>query len=156
MPLDRMDVKILSVLQADAARSVGEIAAEVNLSVNACWRRIKRLEEEGVVRKRVALLDAAKLGVGMTVFVSVRAAEHSEGWLDEFAEAVRALPEIVEFHRMSGDIDYLLKLLVADVADYDRVYKMLIRSVRLADVSSSFSMEELKSTTEVPLPHLRS
>lgn len=150
--LDRMDAKILSELQADAARSVGEIAGAVNLSVNACWRRIKRLEDDGIIRKRVALLDAAKLGVGMTVFASVRAAEHSEAWLRDFAAAVRAIPEIVELHRLSGDTDYLLKLLVADVADYDRVYKKLIRSVRLEDVSSSFSMEEIKSTTEVPLP----
>lgn len=149
--IDRMDVKILAELQSDAARSVGDIATVVNLSVNACWRRIKRLEEDGIVRKRVALLDAAKLGVGMTVFASVRAAEHSEAWLEDFAKAVRAIPEIVELHRMSGDTDYLLKLLVADVADYDRVYKKLIRSVRLEDVSSSFSMEEIKSTTQVPL-----
>jgi len=154
MSLDRLDVKILRELQADAARPVAEIAATVNLSLNACWRRIKRLEEEGVIRRRVALLDAAKLGAGLTVFVSVRTAEHSEAWTEDFARTVRMIPEIVELHRMTGDIDYLMKLLVADVADYDRVYKKLIRAVRLADVSSSFSMEEIKATTEVPLPAL--
>ncbi len=152
LTLDRLDVKILAELQTDADRSIGDIASVVNLSVNACWRRIKRLEDDGIVRRRVALLDAVKLGVAMTVFVSVRAAEHTEDWLEEFAKTVRAIPEIVEFHRMSGDVDYLLKLLVADVADYDRVYKRLIRSVRLADVTSSFSMEVIKATTEVPLP----
>ena len=152
LTLDRTDVKILTELQVDADRSVGDIAAVVHLSVNACWRRIKRLEDDGIIRKRVALLDPLKLGIAMTVFVSVRAAEHSEEWLEEFAETVRAIPEIVEFHRMSGDVDYLLKLLVADVADYDRVYKRLIRAVRLADVSSSFSMEIIKATTEIPIP----
>lgn len=154
MNLDRLDVNILRELQADAARPVAEIAAAVNLSLNACWRRIKRLEEEGVIRGRVALLDAARLGAGLTVFVSIRTAEHSEAWTEDFANTVRKIPEIVELHRMTGDIDYLMKLLVADVADYDRVYKKLIRAVRLADVSSSFSMEQIKATTEVPLPAL--
>jgi Lrp/AsnC family transcriptional regulator len=152
--LDRLDVKILAELQEDVSRPVGEIAAAVGLSTNACWRRIKQLEDAGVVRRRVALLDAAKLGISMTAFVSVRAAEHSENWLEDFARAVRGIPEIVEFHRMSGDIDYLLKILVADIADYDRVYKKLIRTVRLADVSSSFSMEQIKGTTAIPLPAL--
>lgn len=149
---DRLDIKILRELQIDADRPVGEIAAKVNLSLNACWRRIRRLEEHGYIRRRVALLDAGKLGVGMTVFVSVRAAEHSEAWLLDFAAAVRGIPEIVELHRTSGETDYILKLLVSDVADYDRVYKRLIRSVRLAEVSSSFSLQEIKATTEVPLP----
>jgi Lrp/AsnC family transcriptional regulator len=124
----------------------------VNLSQNACWRRIKRLEEEGFVSRRVALLDPEKLGVGVTVFVAIRAAEHTEDWLEQFAAAVRRIPEVAEFHRMSGDIDYLLKLRVADIADYDAVYKRLIRAAKLTDVSSMFVMETLKSTTAIPLP----
>ena len=152
--LDRMDVKILAELQVDASQSISQLSEKVSLSANACWRRIRRLEEERVVKARVALLDSSKLGVGMTAFVFVRAAEHSEKWLEGFARTVRLIPEVVELHRMSGDIDYLLKLMVADVADYDRVYKRLIRDVRLADVTSSFSMEQIKATTEVPLPSL--
>jgi Lrp/AsnC family transcriptional regulator len=154
-PLDNFDVHILSVLQEDASVSIAEVAERVHLSQNACWRRIKRLEEDGYIRRRVALLDPLKLGAGVTVFVSVRAAEHSEEWLDAFAAAVRCIPEVVEFYRMSGDTDYLLKLQVADIAAYDHVYKRLIKSVRLVDVSSAFAMEELKHTTAIPLPSPR-
>jgi Lrp/AsnC family transcriptional regulator len=150
--LDRQDVRILALLQEDASRSVAEVAEQVNLSQNACWRRIKRLEEEGFIAKRVALLDPVKLGVGVTVFVTVRTAEHSEEWLEGFSAAVRRIPEVVEFHRMSGDTDYLLKLRVADIADYDAVYKRLIRAAKLTDVSSMFAMETIKSTTAIPLP----
>lgn len=152
MALDRADIAILRLLQHDASPSISEIADSVHLSVNACWRRIKRLEETGVIRKRVALLDPHKLGVGVTVFVSLRAAEHSEKWLQNFAAAVRAIPEIVELYRMAGDVDYLLKLQVADIAAYDRVYKRLIRVAKLMDVSGAFAMEEMKRTTELPLP----
>jgi Lrp/AsnC family transcriptional regulator, cysteine-sensing transcriptional activator len=151
-PLDSVDVKILGLLQADASRAIAEIADAVHLSQNACWRRIKRMEEEGVIKKRVALLDAGKLGVGVTVFVSVRAGEHTEKWLDTFTSAVRKMPEVVEFYRMAGDIDYLLKLQVANIAAYDRVYKSLIRAAKLTDVSAAFAMEEMKQTTELPLP----
>jgi Lrp/AsnC family transcriptional regulator len=153
--LDRQDIRILALLQEDASRAVAEVAEAVNLSQNACWRRIKRLEEEGFVRRRVALLDPGKLGVGVTVFVTLRAAEHSEAWLETFAAAVARIPEVMEFHRMSGDVDYLLKLRVADIADYDAVYKRLIRAARLTDVSSMFVMETLKSTTAIPLPEAR-
>ena len=131
---------------------VAEVAEQVNLSQNACWRRIKRLEEDGFIARRVALLDPAKLGVGVTVFVTVRTAEHTEEWLESFSSAVRRIPEVMEFHRMSGDIDYLLKLRVADIADYDAVYKRLIRAAKLTDVSSMFAMETIKSTTAIPLP----
>lgn len=150
--LDSLDVKILALLQADASRSIAEIADAVHLSQNACWRRIKRLEDEGVIKKRVALLDPEKLGVGITVFVSVRAGEHSENWLETFTAAVRKIPEVVEFYRMAGEVDYLLKLQVANIAAYDRVYKSLIRSAKLMDVSAAFAMEEMKRTTELPLP----
>jgi len=114
--LDSIDIHILRLLQRDASRSIGDIANSVHLSQNACWRRIKRLEGDGVIQKRVALLDAQKLGVGVTVFVSVRAGEHTEKWLETFTAAVRKLPEVVEFYRMAGDVDYLLKLQVADIA----------------------------------------
>lgn len=150
--VDEADLQILRLLQRDAALSIAEIADSVHLSQNACWRRIKRLEDDGVIKKRVALLDAQRLGVGVTVFVSVRAAEHTEKWLDGFTAAVRAIPEVIEFYRMAGEVDYLLKLQVADIAAYDRVYKTLIRSAKLMDVSAAFAMEEMKRTTELPLP----
>lgn len=148
---DSADLAILDLLQTDASRSIADIAERVHLSQNACWRRIKRLEEEGIIVKRVALLDPAKLGVGMTVFVTVRAGEHTEKWLDNFSAAVRRMPEVVEFYRLTGEVDYLLKLQVADIAAYDRVYKALIRSARLIDVSAAFAMEELKRSTAIPL-----
>ena len=150
--VDAHDLRLLALLQDDATLSIAELAERIHLSSNACWKRVKRLEAEGVIRRRVALLDAARLGAGVTVFVTVRAAEHSETWLAEFAAVVRTLPEVVEFYRMSGEIDYLLKIQVADIAAYDRVYKALIRSVRLSDVSSAFAMEEIKHTTAIPLP----
>jgi Lrp/AsnC family transcriptional regulator len=150
--VDAYDIAILAVLQEDASLTVAQVAERANLSQNACWRRIRRLEEEGFVRKRVALLDAGKLRAGVTVFVTVRAAEHSEAWLAAFAAAVSRFPEVVEFYRMSGETDYLIKLQVEDIPAYDRVYKRLIRSVRLSDVSSAFAMEELKHTTAIPLP----
>jgi Lrp/AsnC family transcriptional regulator len=150
--LDTLDVKILAALQADASRSIAAIAEEVNLSQNACWRRIKLLEEAGVIRGRVALLDAQQLGCGVTVFVRLSAGEHSEGWLTAFAEKIRAMPEVVEFYRLSGDVDYLIKLQVRDIAAYDRAYKALIRAAPLRDVSAAFAMEELKHTHALPLP----
>jgi Lrp/AsnC family transcriptional regulator len=150
--LDGTDLRILDLLQENAERSIGEIAEAIHLSQNACWRRIRQLEETGYIRKRVALLDPVKLGAGMTVFVMVRAGEHSQEWLDRFAEAVRKIPEIVEFYRMTGEVDYLIKIKVADIAAYDRVYKQLIRSAPLTDVSGAFAMEELKHTTAIPLP----
>ena len=149
---DEIDLSILRELQQDAARSVQEIADAVGLSQNPCWRRIKRLEGAGVIEKRVALLDPRKLGLGLTVFVAIRTNQHNDAWLERFAEAVSRIPEIVEVHRMSGDIDYLLKVLVRDIGEYDRIYRKLIGSVELSDVSSSFSMEPIKSTTALPLP----
>lgn len=149
--LDAFDLKILELLQADASQSIAEIAGQVNLSQNACWRRIKLLEEAGVIRARVAVLDPHRLGCGTTVFVRLAAGEHSEGWLDAFADHVRRMPEVVEFYRLTGDVDYLLKLQVADIAAYDRVYKELIRAAPLRDVSAAFAMEELKHTHAVPL-----
>ena len=152
--LDSTDVRLLALLQKDASLSLSDIADKVSLSQNACWRRIKRLEEDGVIEKRVALLSPEKLGVGVTVFVSIRAGEHTEKWLETFTAAVRKMPEVVEFYRMAGEVDYLLKLQVADIAAYDRAYKSLIRAAKLMDVSAAFAMEEMKRTTELPLPRV--
>lgn len=149
--LDRIDRHILRVLQADSTLPIQQVGERVGLSHNACWRRIKRLEEAGVVRKRVALVDPKKLGYGVTVFVTVRTSQHTEEWLDRFARGVSALPEVMEFYRISGDIDYLLKVLVSDIAEYDRFYKKLIAIAPLTDVSSNFAMEQVKYTTEVPV-----
>lgn len=148
---DELDRSILRELQRDDSRSVQEIADAVGLSQNPCWRRIKRLEQAGVIDRRVAILDPTKLGKGMTVFVSIRTNQHNEDWLSRFASGVMQIPEVVELYRMTGDVDYLMKLLVADIAEYDRIYKKLIEVVELSDVSSSFAMERIKSTTEVPL-----
>lgn len=149
--LDDADVRILAVLQEDATLSVAGVANLVNLSHNACWRRIKRLDESGVIARRVTLLDPGLLGLDMTVFVSMRAAEHSEEWLEKLTAAIQDIPEVVEFYRMTGDVDYLLKLRVESMAAYDAVYRRLIKAVRLTDVSSAFSMEEIKCTTALPL-----
>ena len=150
--IDSIDKRILEELQRDASRSIEQVAQAVGLSQNPCWRRIKRLEADGVIERRVAVVDPARVGVGVTVFVSVRTSHHSDAWLAAFAQGVEAIPEVVEFYRMSGDVDYLLKILVHDIADYDRIYKRLIRVADLDDVSSSFAMERIKSTTEVPIP----
>jgi Lrp/AsnC family transcriptional regulator len=151
MELDRIDRHILNILQADAGTSIQETGERVGLSANACWRRIKRLEEAGVIRKRVALVDPKKVGCGVTVFVTVRTSHHTEPWLRKFASGVAALPEVMEFYRLSGEVDYLLKVLVADIDEYDRFYKKLIAIAPLFDVSSSFAMEQVKYSTEVPV-----
>jgi Lrp/AsnC family transcriptional regulator len=154
MQLDAIDVKLLGLLQEDATRPISTLSETVNLSTNACWKRIQRLENDGFIKGRVALLDAGRLGVGMTVFIAVQAGEHSEDWLERFATAVRRMPEVVEFYRMAGEVDYLLKVKVADVAAYDAVYKRLIKCAKLGDVSASFAMEEIKHTTVLPLPRV--
>ncbi|HEX4326991.1 MAG TPA: Lrp/AsnC family transcriptional regulator [Burkholderiales bacterium] len=151
MRFDKIDLQILALLQQDASLAVGAIAEKVRLSVTPCWRRIQRLEAEGVIRKRVALLDAAKLNVGVTVFVMVKTSRHNQEWFEKFHAAVMKLPEVVEFYRMSGDMDYLLRVVVSDIAGYDAVYKKLIRTADLFDVSSSFAMEQIKYTTALPL-----
>jgi Lrp/AsnC family transcriptional regulator len=150
--LDATNIKILEILQDDASPSIAEIADRVHLSQNACWRRIRQLEEDGFVRKRVALLDAQKLGVGTTVFVMLRAAEYTDEWFENFAAVVRRIPEVLEFYRLAGDVDYLLKLQVSDIAGYNEVSKVLTRLVRFRDLSGAFAMEELKYTTALPLP----
>lgn len=149
--IDEADRKLLDLIQNDATLSLDVLAQRTAMSANSVWRRLKRLEEAGVIAKRVALINPEAVGLGMTVFVAVKTADHSDQWLEGFAKAVSAIPEVVEFYRMSGDTDYLLKLLVESIADYDRVYKKLIRSAKLYDVSSSFAMETIKYTTAVPL-----
>lgn len=149
--IDDNDIKILEILQIDATRSLDSIADEIGVSLNTCWRRVQRLEAEGILERRVALIDNEKVGLPLTVFVSVRTDDHSQDWADRFSKAVNNMPEIVEFYRLAGDVDYILKMMVGSVADYDRVYQRLIGKVRIADVSASFAMEKMKFTTELPL-----
>ena len=151
--MDTTDRKLLDLLQRDASLSLDELSERAALSRNACWRRIKRLEDEGVIKARVTLLDASRVNVGLTAFIALRTTEHSAKWLDQFSKAVRDLPEIVGVYRMTGDVDYLLQAVIPDVAAYDRLYKRLIGKITLADVSSSFVMEEIKSTTVLPLDY---
>ena len=155
MKLDAIDIKILDLLQQDAELQVADIAQRVGLSTTPCWRRIQKLKEAGVITRQVVLLDARKVNVGVTVFVSVRTSIHSEAWFETFKATVQAIPEVVEFYRMSGDVDYLLRVVVPDIAAYDQVYKRLIAGTQLFDVSSSFAMEEIKFTTALPLSYIR-
>jgi Lrp/AsnC family transcriptional regulator len=149
--IDETDRTILRALQKDAAQSLDALSDAVALSRNACWRRIKRMEEAGVIRARVALLDPNKLGLGLTAFVLIRAGRHDASWLAQFQTALRSFPEVQGAHRMTGDLDYVLRVRVRDVADYDRFYKALIERVEIADVSASFVMEDLIETTALPL-----
>ncbi|MBI4182986.1 MAG: Lrp/AsnC family transcriptional regulator [Proteobacteria bacterium] len=149
--MDEIDRKILACLQEDAAVPLAEVARRVGLSPTPCWRRIQKLGRARVIRARVALLDAGKLNVGVTVFVAVRTNRHDREWLETFAKAVVDLPEVLEFYRMSGEIDYLIKVVVPDIQAYDAFYKRLIDRVSLYDVSSSFAMEQIKCTTALPL-----
>ena len=152
--MDQIDRKLLELLQQDATTPVAELAQQVNLSQTPCWKRVQRLKENGVIRSQVALCDPRKLGVGTTVFVSIRTNQHNETWARQFTDAVSAIPEVVEVYRMSGETDYLLRVVVADIDDYDRIYKRLIRDVPLHDVSSSFAMEQIKYSTALPVRSL--
>ena len=151
--MDRTDLKILDCIQRDATLSTAEIAARVGLSTTPCWRRIQNLEKQGVIRGRVALLDRDRLNVGVDVFVSIRTNQHNERWFESFARAVTDFPEVVEFYRMSGEVDYLMRVVVPDIPAYDAFYKRLIQHSDIADVSSSFAMERIKSTTALPLEY---
>ena len=150
--MDRLDKKILRLLQEDSTLAVADVAKRVGLSTTPCWRRIQKLEEEGVIVRRVAVLDPVKLGLGLTVFVSIETADHSREWLERFAETVSAMPEVLEFYRMAGDVDYMLRVVVADMRAYDTFYKHLIATLPLKNVTSRFAMEKVKSTTALPLP----
>jgi Lrp/AsnC family transcriptional regulator len=149
--MDAIDRKILAVLQDDASLSVAEIGSRVGLSSTPCWKRIQRLEAEGVIQKRVALVDQDKIGLKITVFVSIETDDHSQAWLSSFAEMVGAMPEVMEFYRMAGDVDYMLRVVVPDIQGYDAFYKRLIAAVPLKNVTSRFAMEKIKSTTVLPI-----
>jgi Lrp/AsnC family transcriptional regulator len=150
--MDHTDLKILAILQHDASLSVAEVANRVNLSQTPAWRRIQRLEERGVIERRVAILNPESIGLGLSVFVEIETGDHSAEWLGRFAEAVSQMPEVMEVYRMAGDVDYLLRIAVSDMAAYDRFYKKLIETVPLKNVTSRFAMERVKSTTAYPLP----
>ena len=150
--MDDVDRKILAILQEDASVSVGEIANQVGLSQTPCWRRIQRLEENGVIRRRVALLDPDAIGLGLTIFVEIESGDHSKEWLDRFADTVVAMPEVMEVHRMAGDVDYLLRVAAANMAEFDLFYRKLIALLPLKNVTSRFAMELVKGTTAFPIP----
>jgi Lrp/AsnC family transcriptional regulator len=150
--LDAIDRKILRVLQEDASLSVSEIGERVGLSSTPCWKRVQRLENEGIITGKVVLVDQNKIGLGLSVFVSVESDDHSEAWLKKFATTVSAMPEVIEFYRMAGDVDYVLRVVVADMLSYDLFYKKLIGAVALKNVTSRFAMEKIKSVTALPVP----
>ncbi|MEO6248452.1 MAG: Lrp/AsnC family transcriptional regulator [Sphingomicrobium sp.] len=150
--MDQTDYKILAILQQDASLSVAEIANRVNLSQTPAWRRIQKLEESGVIERRVALLDPAAIGLGLTVFVEIETGDHNAAWLGEFAELVSAMPEVMDIYRLAGDVDYLLRVVVPGMSDYDAFYKRLVGEVPCKNVTSRFAMERVKATTAYPLP----
>jgi Lrp/AsnC family transcriptional regulator len=150
--MDAIDRKILTVLQEDASLAVAEIGNRVGLSSTPCWKRIQRLEADGVIQRRVALVDQDRVGLGITVYVSIETGDHSQDWLERFAKVVRAMPEVMELYRMAGDVDYMLRVVVPDIAGYDTFYKRLIAAVPLTNVTSRFAMEKIKSTTALPIP----
>ena len=151
--MDAIDRKILAVLQDNAALSVAEIGSRVGLSSTPCWKRIQRLEADGVIQKRVALVDQERIGLGVTVFVSIETGDHSQDWLARFAKTVEAMPEVMEVYRMAGDVDYMLRVVVTDIAGYDTFYKEADRGgAPLKNVTSRFAMEKIKSTTSLPIP----
>jgi Lrp/AsnC family transcriptional regulator len=150
--MDAVDRKILAVVQEDASLSVAEVGQRVGLSSTPCWKRLQRLEADGVIMRRVALVNPDKIGLGITVFVSVETGDHSQDWLKSFAEMVGSMPEVMEFYRMAGDVDYMLRVVVADMQGYDVFYKKLISAVPLKNVTSRFAMEKIKSVTALPVP----
>lgn len=149
--MDDMDRKILRLLQEDSSISVSDIARTVGLSASPCWKRINRMQAEGLIKRQVAVLDADKLGYGLTVFVSIKTGEHSGDWLISFAETVQSMPEVLEFHRMAGEVDYMLKVVVPDMKSFDLFYKKLVELTALSEVTSRFSMETIKETTALPV-----
>ena len=149
--MDATDRRILALLQADASLSVAEVAAQVNLSQTPCWRRIQKMEEAGIIQRRVALADPDKLGLGLTVFVEIMTGDHSAEWLERFAGTLSDMPEVMEVYRMAGDVDYLLRIAVANMAAYDAFYRRLIALLPLKNVTSRFAMERVKFTTAYPV-----
>ncbi|NNJ94923.1 MAG: Lrp/AsnC family transcriptional regulator [Halobacteria archaeon] len=149
--MDSIDRKILNLLQADASLTVKQIAEQIPLSVTPCWKRIQKLETQGFIRARVALLDPDKVNAGVTVFVAVKTDQHSREWIERFSRAVSDMPEVMEIYRMSGEIDYLLRVVVSSIEAYDRFYKTLVDRIELSNVTSSFAMEQMKYTTALPI-----
>ena len=150
--LDAIDRQLLAILQSDVSLSIEELAERVGLTKTPCWRRIQKLEKSGIIRRKVALLDAEVLGLPVSVFAQVKTNQHSAEWADSFASAMAELPEVVDCYRLAGDYDYILRIVVSDVAAYDRFYKKLIARSGIADVASTFAMEQIKSTTQLPIP----
>src|SRR4028118_168556 len=153
--MDRLDRMILSLIQEDATMPVAEIGRRVGLSTTPCWRRIQKMEEDGVIKARVAVLEPAKVNAKVTVFVSIVTNQHNEDWLTRFARIISEFPEVVEFYRMSGQVDYLLKVVVPDIEAYDAFYKKLVGRIDITDVSSAFAMERIKNTTALPLAYMQ-
>jgi Lrp/AsnC family transcriptional regulator len=153
-PMDRVDKMILSLIQEDATLPVADIAKRVGLSTTPCWRRIQKMEEDHVIERRVAVLNPEKVNVGVTVFVSITTDKHNHEWLKRFAEVISKFPEVVGFYRMSGQVDYLLKVVVPDISAYDAFYKKLVSEIDIEDVSSAFAMERIKDTTQLPLNYI--
>lgn len=151
MKLDQTDLKILSILQEDASLPVAEVAGRVNLSQTPCWRRIQRMESAGVIERRVALVNPDAVGLGLSIFVDIETNDHSEDWLTKFADVVRAMPEIMDVYRMAGDVDYMLRIAVSSMGDYDDFYRRLISAVPLKNVTSRIAMERVKGTTAYPI-----
>lgn len=149
--MDQIDKQILHLLQHDTTLSTAAIAEKVGLSPTPCWRRVQNMEKAGIIRARVALLDRDKLNLGIDVFVTIQTNQHNNEWLTRFGEAIQALNEVVECYRMSGDVDYMLRVVVKDIGAYDQFYKRLIEHSEVTNVSSSFAMERMKYTTELPL-----
>ena len=150
--MDATDRKILTLLQADSSLSIAELAERVHLSQTPCWKRVQKLEAKGIITRRVALVSPEKIGLGLTVFVAIETADHSADWLSRFAETVSAMPEVMELYRMAGEVDYQLRVVVADMAAYDQFYKRLIGTMPLKNVTSRFAMERIKQTTALPVP----
>ena len=153
--VDRLDRKILQILQEDATVPVAEIGRRIGLSTTPCWRRIQKLEEDGVIQRRVAVLDPGKVNVNVNAFVAITTSQHNDEWRRRFGELIREFPEVVEFYRMAGQVDYLLRVVVPDIAAYDAFYKRLISKIDISDVSTSFAMEQIKFTTQLPLNYIQ-
>jgi Lrp/AsnC family transcriptional regulator len=149
--MDEIDRKLLQILQEDATLSIAQMADRIGLSQTPCWKRIQKLEAKHVITRRVAIVDPEQVGVGLSIFVAIEAGEHTAGWLERFSSAVAAMPEVMEVYRMAGDIDYMLRVAVADMAEYDRFYKRLIDAAPMKNVTSRFAMERMKHTTAYPL-----
>ena len=149
--MDQTDLRILRILQEDSSLPVSDVAKKVGLSASPCWKRIKRMHDEGIIKYQISVLDAERLGFGLTVFINIKTGEHSTNWLKEFSATVTAMPEVVELHRIAGDVDYMLKVIVPDMAAFDAFYKGLIGTAALTEVSSYFAMETIKETTALPI-----